>query len=143
MLRLLDEGGAVSVCAIRQPLPRGEASHLGRAVDERPTGYSRFLPAIPVRRTRTSFHPSSAADPSVRCPFVADKDQWLDVEAAARLLDFPPNTVYRLIREGKLPALRFPVRIRRQDLDSVLERCRVKPGELSGRPTARRQRGAC
>lgn len=45
---------------------------------------------------------------------------------AARL---PPNNVYGLIQEGKLPALRFPVRIRRRDLDTLFERCRIKPGE--------------
>ena len=53
------------------------------------------------------------------------------MEEAARYLAFHPNTVYRMIREGKLPALRFPVRIRRQDLDTVIERCRIKPGELA------------
>lgn len=58
-------------------------------------------------------------------------DQWIDVEGAAKLLDFHPNTVYRLIGDGKLPALRFPVRIRRRDLDGLLERCRIKPGELA------------
>ncbi len=57
-------------------------------------------------------------------------DQWLDVQEAARLLHVHPNTIYRLIREARLPALRFPVRIRREDLDGVIEQCRIKPGEL-------------
>ena len=56
--------------------------------------------------------------------------EWLYAEAAARYLHLHPNTIYRMVREEKLPAVRFPVRIRRQDLDSVLERCRIKPGEL-------------
>src|SRR4051794_38041284 len=62
---------------------------------------------------------------------MTEETEWLDAEEAARYLAFHPNTVYRLIREGKLPALRFPVRIRRQDLDTVIERCRIKPGELA------------
>ena len=57
--------------------------------------------------------------------------EWMDVEAAARYLHFHPNTIYRMVREGQLPALRFPVRIRREDLATCLERCRIMPGELS------------
>jgi excisionase family DNA binding protein len=53
---------------------------------------------------------------------MAEETEWLDAEEAARYLDFHANTVYRMIRDGKLPALRFPVRIRRQDLDTVIER---------------------
>ena len=62
---------------------------------------------------------------------VAEQAEWLDVDAAARYLDFHPNTIYRMIREGRLVALRFPVRIRRGDLDACIERCRIKPGELA------------
>jgi len=62
---------------------------------------------------------------------VAEETEWLDVEAAARYLDFYVNTIYRLVRDRKLPALRFPVRIHREHLDACLERCRIKPGELS------------
>jgi excisionase family DNA binding protein len=57
--------------------------------------------------------------------------EWLDAEAAASYLDLHPNTIYRMIRDGRLPAMRFPVRIRREDLDDCLERCRIKPGELA------------
>jgi excisionase family DNA binding protein len=57
--------------------------------------------------------------------------EWLDVEAAARFLNLRPNTIYRLINDGQLPALRFPVRIRREDLEACLERCRILPGELA------------
>lgn len=56
---------------------------------------------------------------------------WVDAEAAARYLDFHVNTIYQMVRDGRLPALRFPVRIRRQDLDTCLERCRIQPGELA------------
>lgn len=62
---------------------------------------------------------------------VAEQAEWFDVEAAARYLAFHPETIYRMIREGRLPALRHPVRIRREDLDACLERCRIKPGELA------------
>ncbi len=55
----------------------------------------------------------------------------MDVEAAARYLNFHPNTIYRMVRDGQLPALRFPVRIRREDLETCLERCRILPGELA------------
>ena len=53
------------------------------------------------------------------------------MEEEAKLLGFHPNTVYPLIRDGQLPALRFPVRIRRDHLDTLFERCRIKPGELA------------
>jgi excisionase family DNA binding protein len=54
----------------------------------------------------------------------------MDAEAAARYLNFHVNTIYQMVRDGRLPALRFPVRIRQEDLDACLERCRIKPGEL-------------
>jgi len=62
---------------------------------------------------------------------MAAETEWMDAEAAAKYLDFHPNTIYQMVRDGRLPALRFPVRIRREDLDTVLERCRIKPGELA------------
>ncbi len=62
---------------------------------------------------------------------VADSEEWMDGEAAASYLTFHVNTIYQMVRDGRLPALRFPVRIRREDLDTCLERCRIKPGELS------------
>jgi len=68
---------------------------------------------------------------SVRFAPVAEQAEWLDVEAAARYLAFHPNTIYRMIREGRLAACRSPVGIRREDLDPCRERCRIKPGELA------------
>lgn len=62
---------------------------------------------------------------------MAGGDEWMDAEAAAKHLDFHVNTIYQMIRDGRLPALRFPVRIRREDLDTLLDRCRIKPGELA------------
>lgn len=61
---------------------------------------------------------------------MSEEAEWLDAEEAAKLLNFHVNTIYQMVRDGRLPAMRFPVRIRRSDLDGVLERCRIKPGEL-------------
>ncbi|MCA1676440.1 MAG: helix-turn-helix domain-containing protein, partial [Actinobacteria bacterium] len=57
--------------------------------------------------------------------------EWLGAEAAAAYLNLSPKTIYRLIHDGVLPAVRFPVRVRRDDLDALLDRCRVRPGELA------------
>lgn len=65
-------------------------------------------------------------------PKVAEEAEWLDAEAAGRYLNLPTDSIYRMIQDGQLPALRFPVRISRHDLDACFERCRVKPGELTG-----------
>jgi excisionase family DNA binding protein len=68
---------------------------------------------------------------SVHLPPVAEQAEWLDVEAAARYLALHPSMIYRMIHEGRLAASRSPVRIRREDLDACLERCRIKPGDLA------------
>lgn len=62
---------------------------------------------------------------------------WLDAEAAAEYVRLPVNTIYRMVRDGRLPALRFPVRIERRHLESLLERCRIKPGVLRASPKRR------
>jgi excisionase family DNA binding protein len=49
-------------------------------------------------------------------------ETYVDAKTAARRLNLPVDTIYRLIETGKLPALRFPVRIRLSDLDTVLDR---------------------
>lgn len=59
------------------------------------------------------------------------EEEWLDADAAARHLGLPTGFVYAMVRAGQLPALRFPVRIRRRDLDGCLDRCRIKPGDLA------------
>ncbi len=61
----------------------------------------------------------------------AANSEWMDVGAAARYMSLSESTIYRLIHEGRLPALRFPARVRRHDLDRLVERCRIKPGELA------------
>lgn len=67
---------------------------------------------------------------------VAEEGEWLDVEAAAEHVRLPVNTIYRMVRDGRLPALRFPVRIRREDLDTLLDRCRTSPASYELRPSA-------
>lgn len=52
---------------------------------------------------------------------VAGEAEWLDVEAASSYAGLSGNTIYRLVREGRLAALRFPVRVRRSDLDRGFE----------------------
>ena len=59
------------------------------------------------------------------------EDEWLDPAEAARLLNLPERIVYTLIEEDKVPAVRWPVRIRRSDLDACLDACRIKPGDLA------------
>lgn len=69
-------------------------------------------------------------------------DEWLDADGAARYLAVPKRTLFRLVDEGKLYGLRFPVRIRRSDLDECIGRCRVRPGELAHLDANARRRGA-
>ena len=59
------------------------------------------------------------------------EEEWLDAEAAAARLGLPIRLVYAMVNAGQLPGLRFPVRIRRQDVEGCLDRCRIRPGELS------------
>ena len=62
---------------------------------------------------------------------MGDHGEWLDADAAGRYLNLPASTIYRLITHGQLDARSWPVRIRRQALDECLERCRIRPGDLS------------
>lgn len=62
---------------------------------------------------------------------LVDEDEWLDPAEAARLLKLPERIIYVLIAEGTVPAVRWPARIRRADLDLVLEACRIRPGDLA------------
>ena len=66
----------------------------------------------------------------VPSPAVAE-EEWLDAEEAAAYLGLPTRLVYAMVNAGQVPALRFPLRIRRRDLDNCLERCRIRPGELA------------
>ncbi|MCA1708124.1 MAG: helix-turn-helix domain-containing protein, partial [Actinobacteria bacterium] len=60
---------------------------------------------------------------------MADDDEWLDAEAAARYINLPIGSIYRLVHEGRLEAVCPPVRVRRQDVEDCVERCRIRPGE--------------
>ena len=95
----------------------------------------------------------SRLDHSPRCrwpPIAADGTfcgrgggEWLDAEAAAAHLGLPARLVYAMVNAGQVPALRFPLRIRRQDLENCLERCRIRPGELAHLdPNATRRGGS-
>lgn len=64
---------------------------------------------------------------------------WLDAEAAGQHPDLPATTISRMVNDGRLRALRFPVRIHLQHLDTVRERCRINPGELGHLHRSRRQ----
>ena len=68
------------------------------------------------------------------------KDEWLDAEAAARYFRLPTRLIYAMVREAQLPALQFPVRIRRQDFDACMERFRIKPGDLAHLDANKRRR---
>ena len=59
------------------------------------------------------------------------EEEWLDAEAAARHLGLSTEFIYAMVNADQLPALRFPVRIRRHDLEGCLERCKIKPGDLA------------
>lgn len=60
-------------------------------------------------------------------------DELLSPAEVARVLYIPEWLVHSLIVEGKLPAMRSPVRVLRSDLDQCLEACRIKPGDLANR----------
>lgn len=57
--------------------------------------------------------------------------EWLDPTEAARYLRIPLGTLYRLIHERKLSARRDPLRVRRSDLSTCIEQCRIRPGQLA------------
>jgi hypothetical protein len=53
-------------------------------------------------------------------------DDWLDATAAAKSLWLPEKVVYRLIEDGKLSAVRWPVTVRRPAISTGLSR-RLSP----------------
>ena len=60
--------------------------------------------------------------------------EWLSTGEAARRLGLSVPALRGLISTGQLEAFRFGrvVRIKEGDLEACIERCRIKPGELSG-----------
>lgn len=76
---------------------------------------------------------------SLRCPTVAETEQWILVPRVAELLGVNPHTVYAMIDDGDLaaevttpigPKRRRRVRVRRSAVDDYLARARITPGEL-------------
>lgn len=59
-------------------------------------------------------------------------DQFYTVKALAEKLAVSPLTIYRLIDQGKLPAVRIgrTIRFRPGDIDAFLETVRVGPAGL-------------
>lgn len=93
-------------------------------------------------RPLTALAVATESPPTVPSAAVAEED-WLDAEAAAAYLGLPARLVYAMVNAGQVPAVRFPLRIRRQDLENCLERCRIKPGELAHLdPNATRRGGS-
>jgi excisionase family DNA binding protein len=60
-------------------------------------------------------------------------NEWMSTEAAAAYIGVTSRTLYRFIDEGHLPAYRFGrvIRLRTDDVEAYIERCRIKPGELA------------
>lgn len=57
---------------------------------------------------------------------------WMSSGEAAEVLGLRTRTLYRLIDEGQLPAYRFGrvIRLRRNEVEAFIERCRIEPGSL-------------
>lgn len=60
-------------------------------------------------------------------------DQFLTVQALADQLAIAPLTVYRLVKYGKIPAIRIgrSIRFRPAEIDAFLNTVRVGPGGLT------------
>lgn len=61
-----------------------------------------------------------------------DNETWLGTQEAAKELGITTRTLYRLIDEGQIAAYKLGrvLRIRRADIASYLDTCRVQPGDL-------------
>ena len=58
---------------------------------------------------------------------------WLQVRRVAQILDCHEQTVYDLVREGKLQAIRFghrSLRISEANLEEFIEKNKVKPEDI-------------
>lgn len=60
-------------------------------------------------------------------------NQYLTVQALADQLDIAPLTVYRLVKQGKIPAVRIgrSIRFRPAEIDAFLDTVRVGPAGLA------------
>ena len=61
-----------------------------------------------------------------------DDSLWVSSTQAALLLGVTIRTVYRLVDDGELTAYRFGrvIRIKRSDVTTFIESCRIEPGTL-------------
>ena len=59
--------------------------------------------------------------------------ELLSTEEASDHIGVNTHTLYRFIYEGQLPAYRFGrvIRLKAADVEAYIERCRIKPGDLS------------
>ena len=64
------------------------------------------------------------------------REPWLSTAEAAQQLGITTATLYRLIDNGSIVAYRFGrvIRLKLPDVESFIERSRIKPGELSHLP---------
>ena len=60
-------------------------------------------------------------------------DGWVGVPALAKELGIAIRTVYGILDTGDLPSYKFGrvIRVRRADVETYLERVKVRPGELA------------
>jgi excisionase family DNA binding protein len=92
-------------------------------------------------------HPLTAGSAPVGHDSGVD-DAWLSGQQAADRWGVTYRTVYRMLQQGKLPAVKpdgRPFRLRRADVDAFIERSRVRPGQLASvvpRVTPRRTAGS-
>ena len=63
---------------------------------------------------------------------MAQESDWLGTKDAAAHLGMTLRSLYRFIDEGDLPAYKFGrvIRMKREDIDSFIESCRIQPGQL-------------
>lgn len=52
-------------------------------------------------RRRVSAQAATPQTSWIRSAPVAEDGEWLDADAAARYLNFHPNTIYRMVRDGQ------------------------------------------
>ena len=58
--------------------------------------------------------------------------RWLSTKEAAGRLGVTLRSLYRFIDEGDVPAYKFGrvIRLKEEDVDRFIERCRITPGQL-------------
>ena len=63
---------------------------------------------------------------------MAEETEWLGTKDASARLGITLRSLYRFIDEGDLPAYKFGrvIRMKVEDIDSFIESCRIRPGQL-------------